>query len=404
VLDGISTRLQGGFKLSQALWGIKSKTNKVKDVVARFQRRTGHSKLFTRAALLNRSNLYAGVRVVIAGRFPYLFVNFSTYAKTEAWVLQGEDRLKTLRETMTCIIASTLTSSSIITAIECPKIMDQMAGAGTGQKRTTILSVVRQFGIRRVLQGYDATFCREFLFNCALLGSPSLADFIHQSFIEPNVEDSAIARFLDGKQLMLACLCMGFPIGYITNVPDQLKTRIQHGQFTNLIAASRWQAAKGGGIRALLGRAALYRSMYICHGVLFLNIARAKVSSKIQRFAPSATMLDFGFTQLCFVVFVVCTGDRTSVVRLRGIPLSKLGILLCVISCASANSQLAFQLHRLKQTNCFAARSNVWLLARDCAVSNPLPSTFQTERANTANNEKDFATRGKDIFSPIIDK
>ena len=280
VLDGISTRLQGGFTVGQAIWGIKGKSNSVSDVVARYSRLHDRSPLFTRAALLRRSNLYAGVRVVIAGRFPYLFTNFSTYAKTEEYIMRGKGgRLKTTQETLTCIAASTIASSSIITAIECPKIMDQMAGSGNKSgKRTTVMQVVRKFGVLRVMQGYDATFCREFLFNCALLGSPRISDFIRLQFIEPNLETSAVARFFEGRHLMLACLCMGFPIGYITNVPDQLKTRIQHGQFTNLVAAARWQVQEGGGLRALLGRAALYRSAYICHGVLFLNVARAKVS------------------------------------------------------------------------------------------------------------------------------
>jgi hypothetical protein len=140
----------------------------------RYSRRTGQSGLFTRAALLRRSNLYAGVRVVIAGRFPYLFTNFSTYAKTEQWVMRGKDKArKTLQETLTCIAASTIASSSIITAIECPKIMDQMAGSGKTGKRTTVLDVVRKHGVLRVLRGYDATFCREFLFNWALLGASS---------------------------------------------------------------------------------------------------------------------------------------------------------------------------------------------------------------------------------------
>ena len=96
VLDGISTRLQGGFSLGQALWGIRGRNNSVGDVVARFSRVTGHSSLYTRAALLRRSNLYAGVRVVIAGRFPYLFTNFATYAKTEAWIMKGKNRMKNL--------------------------------------------------------------------------------------------------------------------------------------------------------------------------------------------------------------------------------------------------------------------------------------------------------------------
>ncbi len=113
------------------------------------------------------------MRVVIAGRFPYLFTNFSTYAKTEQWVMRGKDKArKTLQETLICIAASTIASSSIITAIECPKIMDQMAGSGKTGKRTTVLDVVRKHGVMRVLRGYDATFCREFLFNWALLGAP----------------------------------------------------------------------------------------------------------------------------------------------------------------------------------------------------------------------------------------
>ena len=93
----------------------------------------------------------------------------------------------------------------------------------------------------------------------------------------PNRETSLLARVLDGRELFFVSLGFGFPVGFITNVPDQLKTNIQKGQFRHIVEAARWQATEGGGIRGLLGRAAVYRSMYICHGVVFLNFARTRV-------------------------------------------------------------------------------------------------------------------------------
>ena len=66
-------------------------------------------------------------------------------------------------------------------------------------------------------------------------------------------------------------------VGFITNGPDQLKTRIQFGQFMNLPEAFAWQMREGGGVRALYGRAALFRAFYTGHGVLALNFMRHKV-------------------------------------------------------------------------------------------------------------------------------
>ena len=86
---------------------------------------------------------------------------------------------------------------------------------------------------------------------------------------------------------------MGFPIGFITNVPDQMKTNIQKGQFRNIIEAGRWQVKPvseggGGGMIKLLGRAAVYRSFYICHGVVFLNFARSRVESFLNYTVPES--------------------------------------------------------------------------------------------------------------------
>ena len=38
--------------------------------------------------------------------------------------------------------------------------------------------------MKRLFQGYSACFCREYLFNIALLGSPGLANTIHEMNVE----------------------------------------------------------------------------------------------------------------------------------------------------------------------------------------------------------------------------
>ena len=116
-------------------------------------------------------------------------------------------------------------------------------------------------------------------------------------------------------------------VGFITNGPDQLKTRIQarraravgprrrarrprrrlsrtrarlalfrprpralalaparapqNGQFLTFPEAIRWQFREGGGLPALYGRAAVFRAMYTGHGVLALNFMRHKVEAAI---------------------------------------------------------------------------------------------------------------------------
>ena len=59
----------------------------------------------------------------------------------------------------------------------------------------------------------------------------------------------------------------------VTNSVDQLKTRIQFGQFKHLGTAFRWQAKSkaeggGGGLGKLFGRAAMIRACYIGHGCM----------------------------------------------------------------------------------------------------------------------------------------
>eukprot|EP01046_Picozoa_sp_COSAG06_P009793 COSAG06_NODE_518_length_14769_cov_75.390048_5_plen_77_part_00 len=72
---------------------------------------------------------------------------------------------------------------------ECPKVLDQLraqsggggsgsgSGGGEGVKtaanagRTTISSVIRQQGLLRVLQGYDASYIREVGFSVVFLGA-----------------------------------------------------------------------------------------------------------------------------------------------------------------------------------------------------------------------------------------
>jgi hypothetical protein len=76
VLDGISTRLQGGFTIGQALWGIRGKNNSVGDVVARYAHactpqalHTKHSSTHSRTAtIISTANAAACGAVVSRAR------------------------------------------------------------------------------------------------------------------------------------------------------------------------------------------------------------------------------------------------------------------------------------------------------------------------------------------------
>ena len=288
VLDTISTRLQAGFGIGQSLWGIRGYAHTppaalFKRVAARYAR----SPLAVRARFLARSNLYAGIGVVVRGRFPYLAMNLGTYQLIENYLVgddvdaDGKRRAKTLGEQLTCIVGSTSIGAAAITAIECPKILDQLKGGQIeASQRQTVVGVIKRHGLARLMQGYEACFLREFCFNVALLGGPGFARVLRERYVEPELrraEPSLAARALDGRELFAVSLGMGFPVGFITNMPDQMKTNIQKGQFRHIGQAIKWQVTEGGGIHKLLGRAAVYRSLYICHGVVFLNFARTKV-------------------------------------------------------------------------------------------------------------------------------
>ena len=178
-IDTISTRMQAGMDWREALFG--------------------RAKSASLGAML-RNNLYAGHLVMAQGRFPYLFINLNAYAQAERLVYSRDAppggaasgaaaappaagvrparRAKTLVEELFCIACSTLLGAAMITIIECPKILAQLAPREPGApapRAPTITSVVREHGFGRLLRGYDACVCREALFNCALLGSPGLA-------------------------------------------------------------------------------------------------------------------------------------------------------------------------------------------------------------------------------------
>ena len=82
---------------------------------------------------------------------------------------------------------------------------------------------------------------------------------------------SLAARALDGRELFAVSLGMGFPVGFITNMPDQMKTNIQKGQFRHIGEAIRWQVTEGGGIHKLLGRAAVSHVPWLGRSVIHMG-------------------------------------------------------------------------------------------------------------------------------------
>lgn len=281
-IDTVATRLQAGMSPSKALWGVEKAT--MMDV----QRGMGMPSWQFRLYLLQRSNLFAGHFVTMLSRFPYLCLNFNSYAQTERFLLNYNggslERSKTFAEEVACVSVATFTSTAAICAAECPKILDQLKPAGQlgkVQERETVLGVINKHGLPRLMQGYSACFCREFLFNTALLGSPAFASKIRQEFVVPQLETSGFARFLDGKELEAAALSLGLVMGFITNAPDQMKTNIQKGQFLNMRQALRWQMKQPGGVFGLFGRAAMWRALFIAQAVVSINFARSRVESMI---------------------------------------------------------------------------------------------------------------------------
>lgn len=243
--------------------------------------------------MLMRSDLFAGHFVTMLGRFPYLFLNFSTYQQTEKLLLSGilpplpgvsagvptgqrrSVSQKTLPEELLCVSAATLISTGAITIAECPKVIDQVGTvsctAASGN-RSTVMGILREHGVRRLLRGYTACFMREYLFNAALLMSPSLAAQIHESHVRGR--EGPLAWALEGREIVAASLLLGLPLGLLTNGPDQLKTNIQTGRFLNMREAWAWQRQHNGGLRGLYGKAAVYRGLYIAHAVVAFNFAR----------------------------------------------------------------------------------------------------------------------------------
>lgn len=234
------------------------------------------------------------------GRFPYLFTNLNVYNACSRRF--GDEQ--SIRKEATCIATSTVVGSAVITTIECPKIMAQLDTTGAFKaKPPTVLGIAREHGVMRLLRGYDACICREAFFSTALLGSPAISRVVREQVVLPAVAQAeatersggsaglggALARLLQGKELFATSLLAGMMVGFVTNGPDQLKTRIQHGQFRNLVEAFRWQLAHGGGVRALYGPAAVYRAFYTGHGVLALNFARHKVEAVVDSLVSRAS-------------------------------------------------------------------------------------------------------------------
>ena len=281
VIDTVATRLQAGLGANAALFGLRSAAP-VGAVVDRYVRRSAFAyravpELAARPAevywgLLLRSNLCAGHFVTMQSRFPYLFLNFGTYQLGARWLASRRSggAPKTVAEELACVGAATCVSSTAITVAECPKILDQVGGRCGAP--TTVSSVYRDFGLARLLRGYSACFCREGLFNFALLGSPAVAGRLRAA-----ADGGPWAEILDGREVVVASALLGLPMGFLTNAPDQLKTRIQMGRHANLREALRWQVAHGGGVSGLFGRAAAWRALFIAHAVVTFNFARGGV-------------------------------------------------------------------------------------------------------------------------------
>jgi hypothetical protein len=214
VIDTLKTRLQNGQTLRQALLVTGRESTSASALVRRYARRQGAGNGVGWLAMVRRSNLTAGHLVTAAGRFPYLFLNLGTYSQAEQWCLRrsgGANRPLTVLEDIFCINIASLISSFSLTMTECPKVLDQLR-AQSGEKvpasagRTTIMSVIRQQGLLRVLQGYDASYIREVGFSVVFLGAPGIA-----MSVLPKLGDQWLDA--DGAPSRAGLLMISVPLG-----------------------------------------------------------------------------------------------------------------------------------------------------------------------------------------------
>ena len=296
-VDTVKTRLQNGQGLWQALFVTGRPATTPSALASRWARANGTGLGLAWVSMLQRSNLYAGHLITAAGRFPYLSLNLGSYSQAEQWCLRrnvgGGSRPLGAGEDVFCITLAALISSLSLTVTECPKVMDQLksqqkVGAGGGGSgaaaggRTTVVSIVREHGMLRVLQGYDASFLREVGFSVVFLGAPGIARAVFDEWEGWVDANGGVSR----AGLMAVSVPLGMAAGFATNSVDELKTRIQYGQFRHLGEAVRWQAQPlsaggGGGVARLFGKAAMFRAVYIAHGCVSLNFARFEMEKLI---------------------------------------------------------------------------------------------------------------------------
>lgn len=260
-IDTVSTRLQGGQSMRSSCFGSAT-------------------------GAFRPGQLFAGHAVAAYGRFPYLFVSLNSYAQTERACLSLrsdgaslETRRKSMLEEGVCIASATAFGSAMMTAVECPKVMAQLDQGGT---RHSCVSIARQHGLMRLFRGYDSCCLREGVFHVAMFGAPSLGHAITDSNDRARARgETSLLDACSGIEKEVASFFSGLFAGFVTNGPDQLKTRIQHGQFKTFSEACAWQMKHGGGIRALYGPAAVFRAFYTAHAVLAVNFMRFRVETAI---------------------------------------------------------------------------------------------------------------------------
>ena len=83
--------------------------------------------------------------------------------------------------------------------------------------------------------GYDASYIREVGFSVVFLGAPGIASRVLGD--EWKAADGSVTR----SGLLVVSVPLGMSAGFLTNSVDQLKTRIQFGQFKHLGTAFRWR-------------------------------------------------------------------------------------------------------------------------------------------------------------------
>ena len=207
-----------------------------------------------------RANLYGGLGPAIVTGWFYFGCIASSLAVVKNFSSEGDPNYRLSFTDMASATAlATVTSTAFVAAGESFKICDQVFGMKP-------MEVWKKYGPKPLFRGTMATAAREGLFIGAVFLPDKLA---------PGTEawTSANIPSLVGYEKIGLSLTLGGFFGWLSNIPDWAKTRIQTGIDPNMRVSLR-NEIKSNGFRNILGKSAVMRGIYISTGVAVLNYVR----------------------------------------------------------------------------------------------------------------------------------